>query len=195
MNWYCLSFATFILSVNCLSIQELIQKVESSGEPKGTPFEKINGPCKSSKIAIIGAGPSGVHMAYSLKMKGFKDVTILERSDRIGGKGENFQYRSIHHFLSLAFWTSDYKDDLVPLLKKSDFLDFGANDQTDTFYYWKDNNRAIPISTATQYTISWIIENLGISDPSQANERVLQDLEKYINLHHHYFGKYEFGVC
>ena len=81
MNWYCISFATFILSVNCLSIQELIQKVDSSGEPKGTPFEKINGPCKSSKIAIIGAGPSGVHMAYSLKMKGFKDVTILERSD------------------------------------------------------------------------------------------------------------------
>ena len=78
-------------------------------------------------------------MAYSLKMKGFKDVTILERSDRIGGKGENFQYRSIHHFLSLAFWTSDYKDDLVPLLKKFDFLDFGANDQTDTFYYWKGN--------------------------------------------------------
>ena len=31
--------------------------------------------------------------------------------------------------------------------------------------------------------------------PNQANERVLQDLEKYINLHHHYFGKYEFGVC
>ena len=77
MNWYYIIFLTFILSVDGLSIQDLIQKVDSSGEPKGKPFEKINGPCKSSKIAIIGAGPSGVHMAYSLKLKGFKDVTIL----------------------------------------------------------------------------------------------------------------------
>ena len=194
MNWYYIIFLTFTLSVDGLSIQDLIQKVDSSGEPKGKPFEKINGPCKSSKIAIIGAGPSGVHMAYSLKLKGFKDVTILERSDRIGGKGENFQYRSIYHYLSLALWTSDYKNDLVPLLKKFGFLNFGANNIKDRFAYWKDNNRAIPKLTSTENTISWIAENLGISDPIQANDKLLQDLEKYIDLHQHYFGKYEFGV-
>jgi len=33
---------------------------------------------QSSKIAIVGAGPAGVHMAVELKKKGFKNITIFE---------------------------------------------------------------------------------------------------------------------
>lgn len=46
--------------------------------------KRIPGPSPKDKIAIVGAGPSGIHMAYLLKTKGFKDVEILEATDDIG---------------------------------------------------------------------------------------------------------------
>ena len=91
----------------------------------------------------MGAGPSGVHMAYLLKQKGFKDVTILEKSNRIGGKGEHFQYRNFKHPLSIVLWTSDYKDTLVPLLEKFGFLKNGSNSGSDRYGgygYWPSND-------------------------------------------------------
>ena len=43
-------------------------------------------PSKDARIAIVGAGPSGVHMASRLKQLGYTKITLLERSDRVGGK-------------------------------------------------------------------------------------------------------------
>merc|ERR1719245_526622 len=44
-------------------------------------------PKKGDRVAIVGAGPSGLHMAHLLKKNlGIKDITILERSARFGGK-------------------------------------------------------------------------------------------------------------
>jgi len=46
---------------------------------------EIPGPEKlSDKIGIVGAGPAGIHMAYLLKRRGFKNVEILESSNRLG---------------------------------------------------------------------------------------------------------------
>ena len=86
-------------------------------------FEKINGPKKTDRIGVIGAGPAGVHMAYLLKQKGFSDVTIIERSNRIGGKANFLQVRGTKQQVSVALWSNDYNDTLVPLLKKFRFLD------------------------------------------------------------------------
>lgn len=38
------------------------------------------------QIIIVGAGPSGVAAATRLVSKGFKNVTILEAENRIGGR-------------------------------------------------------------------------------------------------------------
>lgn len=38
------------------------------------------------KICIIGGGPSGLSAAWFLQEKGYKDITVLERLDRLGGK-------------------------------------------------------------------------------------------------------------
>ena len=43
-------------------------------------------PSIEEDIAIIGAGMSGLHMALSLKDRGYKNVTIYEAADRVGGK-------------------------------------------------------------------------------------------------------------
>lgn len=38
------------------------------------------------RIVIVGAGPSGIAAAAKLLENGFKNVTILEAEDRIGGR-------------------------------------------------------------------------------------------------------------
>ncbi|CAJ1390134.1 unnamed protein product [Effrenium voratum] len=44
------------------------------------------GPKPGHRIAIVGAGPAGVHMASRLRQMGHTETTLLERSDRVGGK-------------------------------------------------------------------------------------------------------------
>ncbi len=54
----------------------------------------FSGPAStSSRIAVVGAGPSGVNMAYLLKQNGYTDVTVYEKTDRVGGKSEDVSYR------------------------------------------------------------------------------------------------------
>mmetsp|Transcript_82235 Transcript_82235/g.129453 ORF Transcript_82235/g.129453 Transcript_82235/m.129453 type:complete len:611 (-) Transcript_82235:16-1848(-) len=47
---------------------------------------KVNPFSKDSRLAVIGAGPAGIHLASRLKKLGFDKVTLLERSERVGGK-------------------------------------------------------------------------------------------------------------
>lgn len=41
---------------------------------------------KSARIAVVGAGPGGLHMASRLGKLGYKSVTVLEKTGRVGGK-------------------------------------------------------------------------------------------------------------
>ncbi|KAI0559202.1 Amine oxidase [Gracilaria domingensis] len=43
-------------------------------------------PTPNDKIAIVGAGPAGLHMAYLLVEAGFTNITILESTERAAGK-------------------------------------------------------------------------------------------------------------
>ena len=54
--------------------------------PKGYPFPRIHGPKPRERVCIVGAGPAGIHMSLSLKKKGFSNVTIFEKTGRVGGK-------------------------------------------------------------------------------------------------------------
>ena len=50
----------------------------------------IRGPKKfTDRIAIVGAGPSGLHMAYLLREAGFTNVVVLEKTGRLG---ESFRW-------------------------------------------------------------------------------------------------------
>ena len=37
------------------------------------------------KVVIIGGGPSGIHMASKFAKAGYRNITILEKCDRLGG--------------------------------------------------------------------------------------------------------------
>ncbi len=46
---------------------------------------------KDTKIAIIGAGISGIKSAHTLKKLGYNNITIIESNDRVGGKIHSYE--------------------------------------------------------------------------------------------------------
>ncbi|MGB6339195.1 MAG: FAD/NAD(P)-binding protein, partial [Candidatus Aminicenantaceae bacterium] len=47
---------------------------------------------RSTSIAIIGAGVSGLTAAYYLTKLGYRDVTVFERENYVGGKVLSYEY-------------------------------------------------------------------------------------------------------
>ena len=41
---------------------------------------------KNAKIVVVGAGAAGINMSVRLKENGYTNVTILEKTNRVGGK-------------------------------------------------------------------------------------------------------------
>jgi protoporphyrinogen oxidase len=74
--------------------QEELQKLNDGYVPsKAQRFNKWEElldpdytPKVTDKIAIVGAGPAGLHMAFKLNELGFQHVTVLEKDVRIAGK-------------------------------------------------------------------------------------------------------------
>ena len=46
----------------------------------------------------------------------------------------------------------------------------------------------------SEYSISWIMKNLSISDPNKAQLKLIQDLSKYTIIHQNFFGSYKYGL-
>jgi len=47
-------------------------------------------PQKSDRICIIGAGPGGLSSAFFLNERGYQNVTVLEKSELVGGKARSW---------------------------------------------------------------------------------------------------------
>lgn len=61
------------------------------------------------RICIVGAGPAGIATAHELASRGYRNVTILEKADRVGGLclSEGFEGRAFD--LGANYVTSAYK--------------------------------------------------------------------------------------
>ena len=65
------------------------------------------------RIAILGAGPSGLAVALALKRKGHDNIVIYEKEERVGGKSFSYPYKGKNFDLgSMVFG----KDDMVARL-------------------------------------------------------------------------------
>lgn len=60
------------------------------------------------RIAIIGAGATGLTAAWELKKRGYHDVVVFEKDDRVGGKTHSVMYKGEAFDLgSMTFSTAD----------------------------------------------------------------------------------------
>ena len=63
----------------------------------------------NTKICIIGAGAAGLTVAYILRKKGYKNITILEKENQPGGKCHTIVYKDRYFELGAGAICSDYK--------------------------------------------------------------------------------------
>jgi oxygen-dependent protoporphyrinogen oxidase len=60
------------------------------------------------RIAVVGAGPSGLTAAYTLKGLGYDNVTIYERESAVGGKVKSLKVGEVRAELGAVFASPDY---------------------------------------------------------------------------------------
>jgi len=83
------------------------------------------------KIAIVGAGPSGLMAAHTLKKLGYKNVTIFEKEGHVGGKVHTFFHNNNAYEMGAVLLGDNYKSVLdlakefgVPLTPFPSVLNF-----------------------------------------------------------------------
>ncbi len=92
-------------------------------------------------------------MAYLLKKEGFEDVTVLEKTHRIGGKSDFLKFQGITQQIATTLWTSDYLDTLVPLLVKFGMLSSLEDGvRVQPLPHWRENNPSVSYSKISHFT-------------------------------------------
>ena len=81
-------------------------------------------------------------MAYLLKKKGFNDVTILEKTNRLGGQIDSADIRGTTSTWHIWNWEM-YSKTLLPLLVEFGFGPQMVNISRDYFQFWPINDDSV----------------------------------------------------
>jgi hypothetical protein len=106
----------------------------SNTPPTSTTEQPIGAlfvPHKTLRIAVVGAGPSGLTAADTLQQEGYTNVTVFEKNNRVGGKVYSYRNGSQVSELGAVFASPDYK------------LVLGLADKYGIPYQAYDSNQAI----------------------------------------------------
>lgn len=76
------------------------------------------------RIGIIGAGISGVTAAYELAKKGYTNITLMEKSDRVGGKCHSIEYKGKSYEMGTLISMPTYKH-TMDFMRDFDLMDRG----------------------------------------------------------------------
>ncbi len=129
---------------------------------------------KESKICVIGGGAGGVHMATLLKKKGYSNITILEKEQKIGGKANTITVNN-HRYDTGTVFTYSHPH-VVDVLRDADlFHQVHPIDSKISEFYTKKSGKRIPkLEYAKEVTNINSLINLKLTLDSQ--------LEKYQKL-------------
>ena len=155
------------------ALEDLILKPDPA---KGEEFPKIPGPETSDRVCIVGAGPSGIHMALKLKKLGYEDVTIFEKSGRIGGKSYDIEFQGVPYPMGTIFFEPTYFENFVPLARE-----YGVGDlkELPPAGVWTKNHASSNI-TLSQYYLSELSKFTNSQDPLINAGLLLTKIVKYI---------------
>lgn len=140
----------------------------------------------NDRIVIVGAGPSGIHMALSLKERHFTNIVILERNQFVGGKSWTKNYRGTAHEMGSVYLAPDYAENVIPLVNKYTpgnlvFLPPSS--------VWLDDFPG-PI-TYEMYLLRYTMTFFKTQDIMTAVNGLVIAIQKYIVVHNEIFGEYE----
>lgn len=156
----------------------------------GEPWPTIPGPDLKDRVCIVGAGPAGVHMALSLKKRGYQHVILFEKSIRVGGKCFDINYRGTPQAQGANYLTANHFEDIVPLLKE-----YGLDDlvPVSSIHMWTTNSASDRGSQLTprQFTLSAMSKLTNSTSPYVNIGFYLKTVKRYIKLHKEMFGLYE----
>lgn len=79
---------------------------------KGGPIAALSASAPANpnlRIAVIGAGPSGLTAAYTLRKLGYKSVTVFEKEGRVGGKVNSLKLAGAVVEMGAVFASPDYE--------------------------------------------------------------------------------------
>ncbi|ORY38621.1 FAD/NAD(P)-binding domain-containing protein [Rhizoclosmatium globosum] len=75
---------------------------------------------RTSRFAIVGAGPAGVHFAHLLAKQGFNNITVLEADDHVGGKSFTVTEGNIPYDMGTVLLTTSTYGPVFDLLENED---------------------------------------------------------------------------
>ena len=133
------------------------------------------------KVCIVGAGPSGIHMALKLKKLGYDDVTIFEKSGRVGGKSYDVQFRGSPYPMGTIFLEPTYFDNVVPLARE---YNVGEILPLPSVGMWTSNQGGSNITLA-EYYITELSKFTNSQDPIINAGFLVTNIIKYIRYKHH----------
>ncbi len=148
------------------------------------------------RIAIIGAGASGLTSAFHLKQLGYENITVYEKEDRVGGKVYSYPHKNYVYELG-AFWVTDGSHTIMeladyygiePVSEEADFFVLRDNGKT---YNFEDNL----LKNYNFFKISWALLNFewvrgkfGSDIAKVGNDNIHSDLylpfETFIHKYH-----------
>lgn len=143
------------------------------------------------KILIIGAGLSGIYLAYRLKKEGYS-IKILEANDRIGGRIYSKKVNQTKVELG-ATWLWKYNPELIKLCKELNISIFEQNMKGDALFETIKANTAqrfqIPKNQEISYRIvggtdtilDKLIQNI-TNDELELNQKVINIREENNNI-------------
>lgn len=149
---------------------------------------------KNQKIAIVGAGPAGIHMAYLLKKNGYNNVMIFEKSDRIGGMSYTKESHGVLHEAGTCYLTHGYHR-LIKLLTEehlNDFIEIPAamrksvlpDHKIISFPEWLTNEL---LKFGHNNFLTHLHKNFSVID-------LITTIYRYNQLHQKIFGNYEYDL-
>ncbi|XP_033763200.1 polyenoic fatty acid isomerase-like [Pecten maximus] len=172
------------------SVDETRSLLEQYNAHEGShsSFPKIKGPkSKHDKIAIIGAGPAGIHMAYKLKAAGYTNVTIFEMKSFIGGKSVTRYHRRVPHEMGTVYAQPDYTE-IYRLVKE---FDAGRILPMPSPTVWINKEHPTPLSNLQSNLQILASLRPDITNVTVAAVYIQQAIGKYVGLHSQMFGSYE----
>jgi len=130
----------------------------------------------------VGAGPAGMHMAVSLKKRGFRNLVVFEKSGRVGGKSRDFTYRGItNQYMVLSL---RYFETFLPLAQEYGSAELQQVNWVD-LWLQGSNKKA----TLQEYIVGSVGSITGLV-ASLALHRLIEDAQRYNALHKDLFGTF-----